>query len=157
VTQTSPLQVSRDRAGSGDCDRLQTFADAPVFSVFQQLRCSPRGLTEAEAAERLSRYGDNEPCRPTDDDTAGTRLIDALRSPFVALLSALSMVFVVAGDIGGAVTIAVMVILAVLLRFWQQTRSTRAIHALRQFVTSTVTVRRRASASDAPVEREVPG
>ena len=41
-------------------------------------------------------------------------------------------------------------------RIWQQTRSVRATRALRELVTSTATVRRRADTSEEPVNREVP-
>ena len=83
------------------------------------------------------------------------RIVAALRSPFVALLAGLGVVFVVVGDVRGAVTVAVMVALAVVLRIWQQTRSVRATRALRELVTSTVTVRRRAGVDQAPLDREV--
>jgi Mg2+-importing ATPase len=66
------------------------------------------------------------------------------------------VVFVVVGDVRGAVTVAVMVVLSVALRFWQHTRSEHAVKALRARVTTTVTVRRRAEDGSVPVDREVP-
>jgi Mg2+-importing ATPase len=59
------------------------------------------------------------------------------------------------GDARAAVTVGVMVALAVVLRIWQQTRSVRATRALRDLVTSTVTVRRRAGVDQDPLDREV--
>src|SRR6185312_417990 len=115
-------QVLRDVA---DDARLRELAEAPVFTVFQRVATSPRGLTEPEAADRLRRFGDNEPFRAADDGVAA-RVVGAVRSPFVALLAGLAVVFVVVGDTRGAVTVAVMVALAVVLRIWQQTRSARA-------------------------------
>ncbi|MBV8927953.1 MAG: magnesium-translocating P-type ATPase, partial [Mycobacteriaceae bacterium] len=113
---------------------LRAIAEAPVLTVLAELAASPRGLTEGEAADRLRRFGDNEPFRAGDDGLR-TRLIDAFRSPFVALLAGLGVVFVLLGDPRGAVTVAVMVMLAVGVRVWQQTRSVRATRALQDLVT----------------------
>lgn len=49
-----------------------------------------------------------------------------------------------------------MVVLSIGLRFWQQSRSERAISAVRDQITTTVTVRRRAAAEFPGSEREVP-
>ncbi|MGW4527531.1 magnesium-translocating P-type ATPase [Amycolatopsis sp. NPDC004378] len=129
--------------------------DAPVITVFRRLESSPKGLTEAEAADRLGRYGDNH-LDPVVPAGAVRRAWTAARSPFVALLAGLGVVFAVVGDWRGAVTVAVMVALNVLLRFWQQARSERAVGAVRARVTTTVTVRRRAGAGFPGTEREVP-
>ncbi len=134
---------------------LQELADAPVFTVFQRLAGSPRGLTEAEAEDRLLRFGENEPPRVAEVGVPA-RLRAALRSPFVALLAALGAVLVIVGDARGTFIVSVMVALAVILRIWQQTRSIRATRGLRQMVTATVTVRRRAGADELPMDREVP-
>ncbi|ORA22032.1 magnesium-translocating P-type ATPase [Mycobacterium aquaticum] len=138
----------------GQNHRLCELAAAPVLTVFHQVHSSPRGLTENEAADRLSRFGDNDPA-PDDEDTAWTRLRSAVRSPFVALLAGLDVVFLLVRDIRGAGIVGLMIALAVLLRLWQQTRSERATRALAELVSSTVTVRRRADDDDEPMEREV--
>ena len=154
MTGTAAGLTSRARLISADDARLKELADLPVFTLFQRVASSPRGLTEPEAADRLRRFGDNEPFRPVDDGL-GARIVLALRSPFVALLAGLGVVFVVVGDVRAAVTVGVMVALAVVLRIWQQTRSVRATRALRDLVTSTVTVRRRAGVDQEPLDREV--
>jgi Mg2+-importing ATPase len=155
MTEQTAGPASQGHVGVDEDTRLRELAGLPVFSVFQQVASSPRGLTEQEAADRLRRFGDNESFR-NPEDGLGARVAAPLRSPFVALLAGLDAVFVAVGDAGGAITVAVMVILAVLLRIWQQTRSVRATRALGELVTSTATVRRRADADDEPVNREVP-
>lgn len=134
---------------------LRELADAPVFTVLQQMAATPRGLTEAEAADRLHRYGDNLPATSSEDGFLA-RLTAALRSPFIALLSVLALAFVAVGDPRGSTTVAVMVVLAVGLRLWQQTRSVRATRRLRTLATATTTVLRRADEPAEPLEREVP-
>jgi len=147
--------MSRTPLVGDDVDRLRELGAVPVFTVFQHLAGSPRGLTEQDAADRLRRFGENEPVRAPEDGLS-MRVLCALRSPFVALLAGLGVVFVVVGDARGAATVATMVLLAVVLRIWQQTRSVRATRALRELVTSTVTVRRRADEHQEPLEREIP-
>ncbi|MEQ0564520.1 magnesium-translocating P-type ATPase [Amycolatopsis sp. NEAU-NG30] len=129
-----------------------TRSPAPVLTVFRRLDSSPRGLTESEAEDRLRRYGDNR-VEPPRHRRAW--LEAGVRSPFVALLTGLGVVFTVAGDVRGAVTVGVMVLLSVAVRLWQHSRSDRAVAALRDQVTTTVTVRRRAGDGPA-VEREIP-
>jgi P-type Mg2+ transporter len=154
MTETVTGLTSQELRDVADDARLRELAQAPVFTVFQRVATSPRGLTEPEAADRLRRFGDNEPFRAAEDGVAA-RVVGAVRSPFVALLAGLAVVFVVVGDARGAVTVAVMVVLAVVLRIWQQTRSARANGALRELVASTVTVRRRAGHDQDPRDREV--
>ncbi|UXA19178.1 magnesium-translocating P-type ATPase [Mycobacterium sp. SMC-4] len=136
-------------------ERLRELADASVFTLYQQLGSSPRGLTESEAADRLVGFGANESAEAAAPGMTAQLLV-ALRSPFVALLAGLGAVFVAVGDARGSTTVAVMVTLAVVLRFWQQTRTTRATQALQRLVTATVTVRRRADAESDPMDREIP-
>ena len=96
MTATAAGLTSRAHPISADDARLKELADLPVFTLFQRVASSPRGLTEPEAADRLRRFGDNEPFRPVDD-RLGARVVLALRSPFVALLAGLGVVFVVVG------------------------------------------------------------
>lgn len=134
---------------------LPELATLPSFQVFQRVGGSPRGLTETEAAERLRRFGENQEFRPGGDGLAASALA-AVRSPFVALLAALAVVFVIVGDARGAAMVGSIDALAVALRIWQHTRSARAAGELRKLVTSTVTVRRRADDTADRMDREVP-
>ena len=134
---------------------LREVAGAPALAVYRMFDSSPKGLLEQEAARRGQHDGDNV----LDADpglTPAAQALAALRSPFLALLAALDVVFVVVGDARGAATVTVMVIVAVVLRFWQQTRADRAVRALRSRVRTTVTVRRRAAEGREPTRREVP-
>lgn len=141
-----PLQAGADYA-------LADLGSASVFAVFQRVAGSPRGLTERQAEARLREVGDNDALSIT---VRGPNPIDAVRSPFVALLAVVGVVFLVLGEWHGAATVALMVVLAVGLRIWQQTRSTRAGLALEDLVLTTTTVRRRATPEAEPIARDVP-
>jgi Mg2+-importing ATPase len=134
---------------------LRVSAKASQHSVFRQLESSPRGLTELDAAERLRMGGDNR-VESNPDPSFVARLRSAVSSPFVALMAGLALVFTAVGDLRGSITVSVMVVLSVGLRFWQQNRSDSAMRALRSRVRNTVTVRRRADDADRGVDREIP-
>jgi Mg2+-importing ATPase len=135
--------------------RLRQIATATPLELFRQLDASPKGLLEADAAQRLAQWGDN---RVRTDTQAGVsrHLAESVRSPFVGLLALLCAVFGVLGDVRGAATVTVMVGLSVAMRVWAGARSERAVHALTAQVSNTCTVRRRASDGSAPACREVP-
>ena len=130
-------------------------ADASVFELFGTLASSPRRLTEDEASQRLVAVGENR--LPTDRPPSTVdRLRTAFGGPFLALLGGLGVVLGVIGDVRGCLTVAIMVALCAGVRWWQQSRSDRAMRALHDFATHTATVRRRPGPGAMPVEREVP-
>jgi P-type Mg2+ transporter len=135
--------------------RLRELAVAPPLTVFRRLSTSPKGLTERDASARLARHGENVVDAPAPSSVV-RRAVAAVRSPFVALLSVLGVVLGGLGEARGAVTIAVMVTLSVAVRLWQHARSERAVRALRDRVSVTVTVRRRPEHGYPPIEREAP-
>src|SRR6478672_11620119 len=98
MSELAALRVSRTLLLPDDVARLNELGAAPVFSVFQHVAGSPRGLTEHEAAERLQRFGANEPAGNRDAGLR-VRVVAAVRSPFVALLAGLGVVFVLAADV----------------------------------------------------------
>src|ERR1700676_4011380 len=115
MTGTAAGLASGELRGVADNVRLAELADAPVFTVFQRLATSPRGLSEPEAADRLRRFGDNESFHATDDGVAPGN-VAAAGEPFVALLGGLGLVFGVVGDSRGAISVSFMVALAVGMR-----------------------------------------
>lgn len=134
---------------------LREVAGASTALVYRMLDTSPEGLLEEEVARRQHRHGENV-AAPDPRLAPGQRAAVALRSPFLALLAVLDVVFVVVGDARGAVTLAVTALASVVLRFWQQTRADRAVNALGSRVCDTVTVLRRAGEGREPARREVP-
>ena len=145
VTLTPPVLRVSDSGRNG----------ASVFEVFTALSSSSRGLTEDEATQRLLTVGENR--LPADRlPSAGDRLRTALGSPFLVLLGGLGVVLGVIGDVRGCVTVATMVALSAGVRWWQRSRSDRAMRALRDFATHTATVRRRPSPGSPAIERELP-
>jgi Mg2+-importing ATPase len=130
-------------------------ANASAQRLFRRVESGPQGLTEAEADRRLAADGENR-IATRGRKRLPAAVFAAVASPFVALLLGLGLIFWLLGDVRGGVTVSVMVAISIALRAGQEHRSRHAVDALRGFVTTTATVRRRASAGAPPTVREVP-
>ena len=133
---------------------LAACGERPVLQVLRGLESGLRGLTEGEASARLERDGENEIARP--DALAGHSLATAFQAPFLLVLIVLDVVLAISADLGGVLAITAMIVIAALMRFWQERRSRRTVDALRALVLTTATVVRRADADSQAIAREVP-
>ena len=127
---------------------------APV-TVLRRLGSGPRGLTEAQAQDRLDQFGENV-IAPGRQPSWLARLLTAARSPFVLVLSGLVLVSAVTGDVAGTAVIAALALASCVLRMHQEHRSDQAAAALRAMVATTATVVRRAMAGQPGTARELP-
>ncbi|GAA3431887.1 HAD-IC family P-type ATPase [Kutzneria kofuensis] len=138
-------------------------------TLIRHLGVSPAGLTTLERNARLARHGRNR-VAGADGPRWTARLLHCLRSPFVGLLLGLDLVLALTSNLAGSITVGVMVLVSVLLRFAQEYRSDLAAKRLRALVATTATVARRGSRSprrfadplgtvttELPVELLVPG
>jgi Mg2+-importing ATPase len=127
----------------------------------KSLGSSPDGLSAAEAAIRLKKYGPNLVARERKP-TIPEEIWNRARNPLNALLLTLAGVSYFLGDLRAAVVIAAMVVLAITTAFIQEHRSNEAAARLRAMVHTTASVRRGESQSDdpfseIPIDRLVPG
>lgn len=122
----------------------------------EKLDFSPAGLTSEEAEKRLAQYGFNEIARERPISPF-RRLVIHLKNPLVILLSVLGLVSWLTGDIRAAIVIGVMVILGVILRYFQELRADKAAQKLRAMVSTHATVIRDGKQSELPLKLLVPG
>ncbi len=115
-----------------------------------------RGLSSRQAAERLSKYGPNDPA-PVKRGAAVIELLLLFVNPLVVILLIASVVSFILGNATDAVIILVMVLLGVSINFIQTYRSQRAIDKLRENVTPTTTVLRDGSWQEIKRYEVVPG
>ncbi|MFJ6212112.1 magnesium-translocating P-type ATPase [Streptomyces sp. NPDC092296] len=150
-------------AGPGTARTAPAAADGPVrdlagltaLEVLRRLDSGPRGLAEAQAEERLLRYGENVIAgrRPA---SWPWRFVHSLRDPFTTVLLCLGAVSAVVASWGTACVIAVLVVVGCVLRSSGEHRADRSTAALRELVATTATVQRRAAGGGAAALREVP-
>lgn len=135
---------------------IESFAYQEIDSLLSQFGTSSQGLSSKEAAIRLKKFGFNEvafkkPC------PWWIQLIRMFNSPFNYLLLLLGLVSYVSGNLASAVIIAVMVLLSILLRFFQEYRSNHAAEKLRKMVSNNVFVYRDCHLEELAIECLVPG
>ncbi|MFM8938548.1 MAG: cation-transporting P-type ATPase, partial [Phenylobacterium sp.] len=88
------------------------------------------GLTEAEAAARLAAFGPN--ALPRQGGRSFLRILaDVVREPMLALLLVAGGVYMALGDLGEALVLVAFAGLSVLITVVQETRTERALEALR--------------------------
>lgn len=114
------------------------------------------GLSPAEAGTRLELIRQSHP--------EGSRRapwlehwIDILRNPLNILLISLCIVSYLTGDLAAVIMIASMIVIGIVLRYFQETRSERAVAALQQLVKVHATVIRQGAPQDVRIEDVVPG
>ncbi|WP_405791025.1 magnesium-translocating P-type ATPase [Streptomyces sp. NBC_00029] len=137
-------------------ERLTAISARSGVQVLQEVDASTAGLTHAEAALRLERHGPNVVAQERAPRWY-VQLAKAFWNPFIAVLAFLAAVMYWQDpEDPGVVILSVMVGISGLLRFWQEFRSGRAADALKQLVTTTCAVQRRAGSGSAPTTFEVP-
>ncbi len=129
----------------------QTPADAA-----KALGCGATGLTSAEAAQRLVRYGRNADAVAREAGLAMS-LFKRLLEPLALMLVAASVVSAATGDAVSAGIILVMLVFSVVLDTLQEGRARRAAEALRQSVAQHAEVLRDGKFVQVDTETVVPG
>jgi Ca2+-transporting ATPase len=127
-----------------------------VDQTLRLLRTSATGLTSADAAERLDRYGPNE-LRATKRTSAWHTFAAQFKNVLIVILLSATLVSGLLGHMLEAVVITVIVLFAVLLGFIQEYRAERAIEALRNMAAPTARVFRDALEAVVPARELVPG
>jgi P-type Mg2+ transporter len=135
---------------------LLEIAGLDTDAVLIHLDSRPTGLDDGEAGSRLSRFGMNEIAREKHKSVF-MRFIGNFKNPLVILLTALSVLSYLTGDLRAAAVILVMVILGVVLRFFQELRADNSAEKLKAMVSSNATVVRGGIAAEIPIRMLVPG
>src|SRR5690242_12617652 len=99
------------------------------------------GLTSDEAKRRILQFGPNDPA-PARRKTAIVQILLFFANPLVIILLIASILSFVVGEVINASLIAMMVILSVVINFFQTYRSQQAAESLRKQAAPTATVLR---------------
>ena len=125
-------------------------------AVLTELESRSSGLSAAEAETRLKRDGLNEIAREKRQSPL-MRLLDNVKNPLVILLTGLGILSYLTGDLRATIVIFVMVVLGVVLRFYQEMRADSAAEKLKAMVNTTATVVRDGKDAEVPLKMLVPG
>ncbi len=159
TTTISPAQRPSHLASRGDAhvsDQLLEKARADTEIVLSELESRLGGLTQSEADSRLTQHGLNEIAREKRQSPL-MRLLSNVKNPLVLLLTALGVLSFLTGDLRATVVIFVMVILGVVLRFYQEIRADNAGEKLKAMVSNTATLVRDGKETELPLKMLVPG
>lgn len=124
--------------------------------LYRQLNTGPQGLSSEEAQKRLDQYGPNVVVTEKPK-TFWSRLWGNIKNPLVILLVVLGVVSYLTGDPRGAIVIAVMVLLGIVLRFVQESRADHAAEDLKKMVTTMAAVIRDGKQQEIDMSQVVPG
>jgi len=137
-------------------DQVLEKSRADTDTVLRDLQSRLDGLSAAEADARLKQYGLNEIAREKHQ-SALMRLLSNVKNPLVLLLTALGVLSFLTGDLRATAVIFVMVVLGVVLRFYQEMRADNAAEKLEAMVSNTATVVRDGTEAEVPLKLLVPG
>ncbi len=159
TTTMSPAHVpGNPTRGKGALvsDQVLEKSRADTETVLRELESRLDGLSEAEADSRLKQYGLNAIARE-ERQSALMRLLSNVKNPLVLLLTALGVLSFLTGDLRATTVIFVMVVLGVVLRFYQEMRANNAAEKLKAMVTNTATLVRDGKKAEVPLKMLVPG
>jgi len=137
-------------------DQLLAKARADTATLLQELASRLEGLSQAEADARLKQVGPNEIAREKRQSPLG-RLLDNVKNPLVILLVSLGVLSYLTGDLRATAVIFVMVLLGVVLRFFQELRADNAAEKLKAMVSNTATLVRSGKEKEVSLKLLVPG
>ncbi len=136
--------------------RLAESAHTDILGILAQLTTMQNGLSQAEAERRLEQYGPNVVAKEKHR-TWLMRLWDNVKNPLVILLIVLGVISYLTQDVRAAAMILVMVLLGIILRFFQEQRADHAAADLEAMVSTTATVLRDGQRKEIPLKELVSG
>ncbi len=111
----------------------------PLKEILLELDCSAQGLSSAEARKRLLTFGPNQ-LQAKRKISPWRLLLEQFQNVLIVILLLATAISTFLGHIVEAITIAVIVLFAVLLGFIQEYRAEKAIEALKKMAAPTAKV-----------------
>jgi Mg2+-importing ATPase len=127
-----------------------------VEDLLALLASSQSGLTSQEAENRLKIYGHNELAK-RKERTALVEFLLRFKSPLVIILLLAGLISGLTGEIVNAAIIFTIVLISVVLDFYQETKAEKASEMLKEKVATTATVLRDGIKQEVKLSEIVPG
>jgi Mg2+-importing ATPase len=157
------INMNKSNSGNGAGGNRANFSEQLIAKaqmdtegVLKELTTRLSGLNADEAGDRVKLYGLNEIAREKRQSPL-MRLWDNIRNPLVILLMGLGVLSYLTGDLRATIVIFVMVVLGIVLRFYQEMRADNAAEKLKAMVNTTATVVRDGKDTEVPLKMLVPG
>lgn len=128
----------------------------PIEELMARLKASPLGLSSEQATERLEVYGRNELAREHQHHALKEFLLH-FKSPLVIILLIAGIISGYFGEIANTAIILTIILISVILDYYQESKAERAAQLLKQKVTSTATVLRDNLKQEIKLPEIVPG
>ncbi len=128
----------------------------PVEILFEKLKTSTKGLSEAEAKRRLAEYGFNEPARKKKR-TIFVQIVSKFANPLVVVLLIIAGFSFFFGENIEALLVLLMAVMSVFISFVQEYRAGKEAEKLSEMVRATATVQRNGRAKEVKIKEIVPG
>ena len=145
VRQLGQMNLDRGSAKQGVdpkiIDLLQRVSAMSNAGALTTLESTEVGLSAEQVETRRDIFGPNavaheKPIHPL------VMLFANFKNPFIVVLLLLGLVSYLTNDVEGASVVALMVVVSVIMRFFQEYRSSRAAETLKAMVSTTATVTR---------------
>ena len=146
-------------------ERVMLLAGQHMEQLFESFHSSFSGLSDDIVEERQDTYGLNEILHEKHKSPI-VLFIRTFINPFIGILTVLAIVSLVIDVImappeekewSGVIIITIMVLLSVIMRFWQEQKSGEATNALLKMVKNTCAVRRDGEINEIDNRQLVPG
>ncbi|MDR3574803.1 MAG: magnesium-translocating P-type ATPase [Anaerolineaceae bacterium] len=137
----------------GVMDHYWSVTDAALLTA---LNTKPEGLTNDEAAERLSTHGPNV-IKARKKSNIGDLILGQFRSPIILILLFATIVSALLGDLSDSVIILVIILGSAALSVTQEYSANSAVERLLAKVSIKITLLRNGNSLNIPAEDVVPG
>ncbi len=137
---------ARGEAASHSAAELLALAKASSDETLSRLQANLQGLNPEQVDERLEQYGPNIVAQEKKKHFLLNILERFITNPINILLTVLAVITWVSGSAAsdriGAIIMIAMVVMAVFIAHFQESRTSRAVEQLRRMVSNTAAVRR---------------
>jgi len=134
----------------------QEILSSHLDDIFRKLNTSEIGLTSAEVKKRLEIYGYNEVAKKKKRATL-IEFLSHFKNPLILILIVATAVSFLSGQLINSIIIFFMILMSVILDFFQEYRAEKAADKLRKRVTTTIKVIRNSIGKEISVSDVVPG
>lgn len=133
-----------------------TFWQQDLPDLLKSLKTTPAGLTSSEASDRLKNYGPNV-FHPEKKYATLFRFLSKFNNPLIIILLLASAVSAFTGDVTNFTIISLIVLMSIVLDFFQEYSAGKEADKLRQLVTVHVQALRDGKSVEIPIASLVPG